>query len=840
MRKRILCLLCSILIAVQICPSVFAKTQNDSENSVIDVLKDLNIWVSYNTDEFRADRLMYRSEYIKSILNILSENTSTDINISKEQAEFAQSLNIISDADNIDAQRPIKLEEAAKVSVNALGYKELADKKGGYPYGHLYVANMLSLLNGINADKDGYLTRQDAAVLIYRTLNASPFVEEAYDGNGNVIGKAFGNETLISYYRDIYSYEGIVTATPFSGLYGEDGCGNELIEIEGNIYYSTVRNSEKYLGMYVKYYVYKKTASRKTVVCIEPSDFNETLTLRCEDIFNVAKDFKSVGYYNETDAEKTAKIDAGAAFVYNGVLYRDYKEEDFISKDGYVTFIDNNFDSRFDVVKIYNPEKMLVENASEIYNKIVNFVISKTSLKNVTLSEGDFKIELNGEEISINQIQKYDVLDVYIPKQIKNTHISISVTRSDISGKADSADDDGIYIGDNYYEYSQFYLDNKKENNKYTPEITIGNSYRIFVDSFNNIAAAILAEDDITYALATKLYLSEGVKPQLEIKALTLDDEWVKLSVAEKTYLDIKKYEDEEELYNDLGGETFIPQILKLKIKSNGEVSKIETAIRTEEIGRSDFTYKPLQKENFYSANLSFKDNIYLDASSRIFVKFFELTGEDEFDYFVTNTSFLKNTYQYPFVAYNLDEYNFTNMIYIEIPETYQVVLNQEIGGMIVEKAGKKVNSDGEREGYIYGGYGSYGLTELVSCEEGTFDDVKKGDFIMPVLDTQGRVKSYTKIYSLSEGEKEEYPDTTYERYGVVKGKIQKADIQNKRVVIGSQNKPYRWINNSAPVYIYSKIKQTVTKADTSALTVDDYVIMHYVRSNLKEIVIVR
>ena len=200
MRKRILCLLCSILIAVQICPSVFAKTQNDSENSVIDVLKDLNIWVSYNTDEFRADRLMYRSEYIKSILNILSENTSTDINISKEQAEFAQSLNIIADADNIDAQRPIKLEEAAKVSVNALGYKELADKKGGYPYGHLYVANMLSLLNGINADKDGYLTRQDAAVLIYRTLNASPFVEEAYDGNGNVIGKAFGNETLISYY----------------------------------------------------------------------------------------------------------------------------------------------------------------------------------------------------------------------------------------------------------------------------------------------------------------------------------------------------------------------------------------------------------------------------------------------------------------------------------------------------------------------------------------------------------------------------------------------------------------------------------------------------------------
>ena len=840
MRRKILCLILSVLTALCVYPPVFAQTDLSNGENITDILKDLNVWVSYNTDEFRSDRLMYRSEYIKSILGILSENTGGEIGISKEQAKLAESLSIIADAENIEAQRPIKLEEAAKISVNALGYNELAENRGGYPYGHLYVANSLSLFNGITADKDGYLTRDDAAVVIYRTLGAAPFEPESYDGKGNVKGRAFGDETLISLYRGIYTYEGVVTATPFSGLYGEDGCGNGRIEIDGKIYVSALDDTEKYLGMYVKYYVNEKISPKNTVVCVETSDYNESMTVMCDDVTYVADNFKTLRYYNAKDVEKTLKIDAGAAFMYNGVLCEDLKNEDFTSKDGYITFIDNNQDSKYDVVKIYRPDKMLVESTSEIYSKIANFVTSKASLKSITLSEGDFTIELDGGKIGIDKIEQYDILDVYVPKQVKNPHISITVTRSDISGKADELDTDGVYIGGKYYEYSQFYIDARTENDKYAPETELGNTYRIFTDSFGKIAAAMLTEDSVTYALATELYISEGAKPQTEIKALTSNDEWIKFDVVQKPELDGKKYKDEKDLYTDLGGENFKPQMFKLKTNSDGEIVKIETAYQTYETGRTDFTQKPAQKENFYSANQSFKDNVYVKPLCRIFVKYFKLTGEDEYDYFVTDISFLKNTYQYPFIAYNLDEYNFTDLIYIELPETYQVVLEQETYGMAVEKAGKKVNSSGETVGFVYGGYGNQGLIELISCEEDTFDGVKKGDYIMPVIDTQGRVKSYTKLYSLSEGEKEEYPETTYERYGIVKGKIQKADASGKRVIIGSQNKPYRWVNNTIYVYVYSKVTQKVTRADASEIMPDDYVIMHYMRSNLREIMIIR
>lgn len=838
MRRKILCLILSVLTALCGFSPVFADGENLPESDIISVLKDLNVWASYNTDEFKADRLMYRSEYIKSILNILSENGDGEIGISKEQAEFAQSLGIIADADNIEAQRPITLSEAAKVSVNALGYKELAEKKGGYPYGYLYAANSLSLLNGINADTDGLITREDAALIIYRTLNAAPFEAESFDGKGNVYGKAFGDNTLIGLYRDIYSYEGIVTATPFSGLYGEDGCGEGRIEIDGNVYVSNLKDTEKYLGMYVKYYADEK--AQKTVLSVETSDYNKTLTVLCGDVSDISNDFKTLHYYDGNDKEKTLKIDAGAAFLYNGVLCADLKKEDFTPDDGYIIFTDNNQDSKYDIVKIYKPDKMLVDGTSEIYSTIKNFVTSKSSLKNLTLSEGDFKIESDGEEISIDKIQQYDVLDVFVPKQVKNTHIGIFVTRSDISGKADETDGDGVYIGGKYYEYSKFYLASQKENDKYAPKIEPGNSYRIFTDSFGRIAAAMLTEDSVTYALATEIYISEEAKPQVEIKALTSNDEWVKFGVVEKPSLDGKKYKQEKDLYQDLGGDSFKPQMLKLKTNSDGEILKIETAYQTYETGRTDFTQKPSQKENFYSANQSFKDNVYLKPLCRIFVKYFKMTGKDEYDYFVTDMSFLKNTYQYPFTAYNLDEYNFTDLIYIELPETYQVVLEQEIYGMVVERAGKKVNSDGETVDFVYGGYGNQGLAELVSCEEGTFDNVKKGDYIMPVTDTKGRVKSYTRLYTLSEGESEEYPDTTYERYGIVKGKIQKADTGGKRVVIGTQNKPYRWVNNTVFVYVYSKASQKVMRADASALMPDDYVIMHYMRSNLREIMIVR
>ena len=847
MRKRILCFICAALTALNMLPSAFAESSAASldneaalENEAAEVLKSLNVWVSYNTDEFKPDRPMYRSEYIKCILNIMSDNNDGNIGITEEQAKLAEDMGIIADASNIESQRPITLDEAAKISVNALGYKELAQIRGGYPYGHLYIANTLSLFNGITADKDGYLSRGDAAEVIYRTLNAAPFEAESYDGKGNVKGKAFGDETLISLYRDIYCYEGIVTATPFSGLYGENGCGNERVEIDGKIYRTTVKNAEQYLGMYVKFYVSLKPSEKKTVLCFETDEYNEKLTVRGDDVISISKDYKTLAYYNGKDIEKSAKIDAGAAFLYNGVLCEDLKDEDFTAKDGYVELIDNNSDSKYDIVKIYNPRKMLVESTSEIYNTISNFVTANASLKSIVLSEGDFVIEHNGEEIGIDKIQKYDVLDVYIPKQVKNPHISISLTRSDISGKADSLDGDGVYIGGKYYEYSDFYVNAADKNDKYAPKIELGNTYRIFTDRFGKIAAAMLTEENVVYALATEIYLTEGAKPQTEIRALTSNDEWVKFEVVQKPELNGKKYKEEKDLYSDLGGETFKPQILKLKTNSGGEIIKIETAYETYETGREDFIKKPSQKENYYSPNQSFKDNVYLDSACRIFVKYHKLTGDDELDYFVTDISFLKHTYQYPFVAYNLDEYNFTDLIYIELPDTYQVVLEQEIGGMVVEKSGKKVNSDGETESFVYGGYSSSGLISLSACEEGAFDGVKKGDFILPVLDTHGKVKSYTKVYSVSDGETEEYPETTYERYGVVKGKVQKTDLDGQRVIIGSQNKPYRWVSKNIPVYIFEKSEQKVKKADVSALAADDYVVMHYMRSNLKEIMIVR
>lgn len=815
----------------------FADTSEDSK--YIDFLKKLDIWGSYTSEHFEGQRYMYRGEYIKSILNLISDDQSTGVEFSKTQTDEAFSLGIIADKNNVNASLPMKLEDALKVSVNAMGYSPLAEQYGGYPHGHMKVANKLDLLDGLNAKMGDYLTREEAAVLIYNTALASPFITYSYTNEGLSYAEAYGEVSMLEYYRDIVKVSGIVTATALSNIYSETGLGKGSIRIEDKTYKTALNDADRFIGMYVNAYVFKEGSLNGEILHIEQDNPKDIIKIHSQDIKTVSTDLRSVTYLDENNRSKTAQINIGAAILYNGVLYENCISTDLMTNGGVVELIDNCKSTKgYDVVRIWVSENILAGSVSAEGYIIQNLMTYNTSLITLKLDEDKSLIMYDGKSVPIDEIKQFDLLEVFIPKTQNSDYVQINVNRDDISGSVELLSNNRIILNGTTYEFSPEYDKASANGEKYAPKMQAGNSYKIFLDSYGRICAADGSDDGIVYALITdKHYDSSGFGEEAYIRVLTTEDKWVEYPVSEKLYVNdsLCKLSD---LATTLGNSV---QMLKLEVDGKGEVRNIWTATETTDIGADEFTVKPEQKDNYYSGNNSFRDNVYILPNPKIFVKYTNslLAGKDEYDYFVTNLSFLKHTYQYTFRAYNIDEYNCSELFYIELPDTYDVVLKQETYGFIVESVRETTDSEGNYITKLYGGYGSSGLMQLPVIGNAAAG-IKSGDFILPVIDPQGNMKAYTKVYSLSDGEAERYPITSYERDGWVQGKINKLDIANLRCLVGSQNKPYRWTSATVPVYIYQKNSGTVVKTNISDIEIGDYVILHYLRATLREIIIIR
>ena len=815
----------------------FADTSEDSK--YIDFLKKLDIWGSYTSEHFEGQRYMYRGEYIKSILNLISDDQSTGVEFSKTQTDEAFSLGLIADKNNVNASLPIKLEDALKVSVNAMGYSPLAEQYGGYPHGHMKVANKLDLLDGIHAKMGDYLTREEAAQLIYNTALGSPFITYSYTNEGLSYAEAYGKVSMLEYYRDIVEISGIVTATPLSNIYSENGLGKGSIRIEDKTYKTLLDNADKFIGMYVNAFVIKEGSLNGEVLHIEEDNPEDILKINSEDIKTVSNDLHSLSYIDKNHKKKTVDINPGVAILYNGVLYEDCTSADFMRAGGFVGLIDNEKSTKgYDVVKIWVSKNILASSVSSEGNLIQNLMTYDTTLGTLKLDEDKSLIMHNGKSISISEIKQFDLLEVFVPKTQNSDYVQINVNRDDISGSVELLSNNRIILNGTTYEFSPNYTIASANSEKYAPKMQAGKVYRIFIDSYGRICAADGDDEGIVYALITGAdYDNSGFNETAFIRVLTFEDKWVEYPVSEKLCVNDSPCKLSD-LETTLGNSV---QMLKLEVDGKGEVRNIWTATETTDIGKDGFTVKPEQQDNFYSGNNSFKDNVYVSANPKIFVKYTNplLTGKDEEDYFVTNLSFLKHTYQYTFRAYNIDEYNCSELFYIELPDTYDVVLKQETYGFIVESVRETTDSDGNDITKLYGGYGSSGLMQLPVIGNAAAG-IKSGDFILPVIDPQGNMKAYTKVYSLSDGEVLRYPTTCYERDGWVQGEINKLDIANLRCLVGSQNKPYRWTSATVPVYIYQKNSGTVVKTNISDIEIGDYVILHYLRATLREIIIIR
>ena len=183
--KKFICL----LIVLTLCTST-AFAQNTAFEAVTDELAELGIMQGDPDGNLRLDEEVTRAEMAKIItaalgMSVIEQTETVFDDVQKTYwasgyIDTAQKFGIIhGNGDGTFApEDSVTNEQVIKMIVCALGYEPLALSRGGYPLGHIQIANTYGMLEGVDFVGTENALRGDVALLISNALDI-PLIKQA-------------------------------------------------------------------------------------------------------------------------------------------------------------------------------------------------------------------------------------------------------------------------------------------------------------------------------------------------------------------------------------------------------------------------------------------------------------------------------------------------------------------------------------------------------------------------------------------------------------------------------------------------------------------------------------
>ena len=301
-------------------------------------------------------------------------------------------------------------EKTAEILVNLLGWEYKAKQKG-----YSAVANLLKLNDGVMNTEN--FSRYDALCMIYNALTAEYLEQTEYGTTSKYSSK---ESTLISAYRDIYEFSGIVAANKWSTTYSEDGLDADMIVIKDDEsctlefkYFGT--KAMDLLGAHVSGF-YKNDGANSEVLslwndedCLELSDDNEPE-------YDAAS--KEIFYTDSANKRKKISLPSDVTVAVNGRNYGDASviNDKSIADLAYIKLYKT--DGKYKAVHIGLYTNAVVQHASKT-GSTLGFE-GKSSIKFDENEYGKtiFFYNDNGKEISFKDIKTGDVVSIF--KTINN------------------------------------------------------------------------------------------------------------------------------------------------------------------------------------------------------------------------------------------------------------------------------------------------------------------------------------------------------------------------------------------------------------------------------------
>lgn len=390
---------------------------------------------------------------------------------------------------NFGPDASVTLQDAVVMIVRAAGWERIANRSdfGGYPTGHMRIANGRGVMDGINYTATKAATREVIAQAIYNGMTM-PLVEyisfgENADDDRYAIydGRATGYElaTLLTNTNRIYKVKAEVTdvARVNDSLKTPEGDKVELVvkdiyeytDMHSELKYVVANNvttyktvvpyvgetkASDYLGYTLEAYLVKEGTNWKLLAAV-PDDSTASETINAADV-NITDYDNTTGifqYYANDAASRTTKVEidfANLKVYYNGGLIYDATVtptaldntgavatdvEDLLETKANIITFQGDKNEAYDKIFVTDYDYAQVEEvlADDLYIRTVN---GGYDLNPETRPNGaDFICNIydaEGNAMDIADIKEDDILNIVAPLNASNVYDLDDVTYMDI------------------------------------------------------------------------------------------------------------------------------------------------------------------------------------------------------------------------------------------------------------------------------------------------------------------------------------------------------------------------------------------------------------------------
>ena len=294
---------------------------------------------------------------------------------------------------------PVSLQDALVMTEKVLGYGEAASLLGGYPAGFIQLAGQLNFFSGISAVQGETIYFYDAVKLLYNVLH-SPAPE--FTGAEKLIFSA--GKTILNLNFGIYQTKAVVSGTEYTNIYTGTPAPAGIV-IADNIQYYAEEDMLALIGQRVNLYYKEDTDGAREIIFADNTGNNvqEVNTLQIES-FGTGR----MKYYDAADMAHTISFENNAVFMENDkIIYPDSGY--LLPAHGAVTVVDNDDDSRGEVVLIRRAESFVVTGCSTDRTKIYgrDRTIDLDDYDRYTATDAD------GKQITLTEIERDDIITIY-------------------------------------------------------------------------------------------------------------------------------------------------------------------------------------------------------------------------------------------------------------------------------------------------------------------------------------------------------------------------------------------------------------------------------------------
>ena len=832
--KRILCAVLTVVMCLGNVTAIYAENEkqlSDKMSSRIEVLRMLGFITDYydyntvtseyvsrgdfariaarivNADEYGADGQYYydvpKNHYAYGSISALTE---MGILNGVEEKRF-------------EPEKPIELGQVYKVLLTLMHYNISADLRGGYPSGYMSIASELDLK--VKGSAESPVTRGDMFTIVYDAMKTK-MIAVNFEG-GNDISYDEGDETLLSFYHDIYYDEGTVKAASGMSLTGKVLAKDDDVQIDNDVY-KTELIMEDYLGEEVEFFYRKDDVNEtNTVLWAKSTGKTDVLEIEADFVDEFNKNTFELKYLNSKNASRKVKLDRGITVLYNGREVGSGLDEIFNLPEYSVKLI---LDGNTAVAAIVEKSETITVGGINTADLKVYDRTNQTTRIDLNSSNYDyFSIEeADGSRKTFEDIKEGMVLSIY--KSFDNQYIKTVMSSLSAEGKIESMaqTDKGteIYIGGTLYLLplsSAIALPKS------------GDDVKLYLDYKSRIAYI-----EYRSGSSSAVYIYKGIYDANEdkaiLKVLHQNGKCMKLYCSDKVAVDGAVKKNMEDVIAALNEErndknsSFKPQIALITMNENSEVTSIDTSYVNPDSEKLDNSLSVSMPYGAYTYKWTgfLGGNGIVNSSTVIFSvpekSKLETASEDEFQ--IKSKADLIDATGYMLETYKTKERIGYEQLAVMQSTGQGGVWDYNVRPFLVDNVVTMLNSDEEAVSALTG-YNSTEPSVFMAGEGVSFENIKKGMLLRIKQNDRKEITDYEILFDPKndidengEIKDDKKTDSQFgQSFGIVRGYVN--DVVDGVIKIGrtSPNMAEQLADKQgSPILIYDADSKSISAGD--------------------------